>query len=118
MAASYDPRHSTQKDWARSALGDRDCASAFLQDETIEASLAAFPTYSLAIANLAGIMIAEIEQEPDSIRRATGTSVEFQERLKQLRALQSRGQAGAVVDPTTGSDERQASTYVRNVFKY
>ena len=98
MAARYNPEGTSKRDHIRRLLGDTDVSTALLQDEEIEAALAAY-SYSVAVGFLADQILAFFIQEPDRMRDAAGGEHEFKSRTRHYERLSSRGASGRIPEP-------------------
>jgi hypothetical protein len=107
MTAIFDPTLTTLKDHIRLALGDRHnlgisgvVALPLLQDEVIDAKLAAF-TYQEALAQLSEALVAEYGQKPDEYSESGGIRIKWGERVKAWQKVADNARAGKIVTPGT-----------------
>jgi hypothetical protein len=72
MSASYSVNLTTDKDWVRMLIGDRDVTSPIFQDEEINAVLAEEANKYLAAAAMGGMILARgrglVEKAVDDLR--------------------------------------------------
>ena len=105
MSATFDPTLPTQRDHIRLALGDKhadasagDITEPLLQDETIDAKLAAWG-YSEALAQLADALATEYAQRPDSYQEYQGLTMRWSERVSAWRELAKLARSGKIGVP-------------------
>lgn len=82
---SYDETLATDRDVARSLLGDT--ASVLLTDAHIDAVLTFKGSLNAAVAFLAGELVTRFAQQPTSISLPSGLSVSYAGRLSSWQAL-------------------------------
>lgn len=92
MAATYDDTLPTDRDRARSLIGDTDTANALFSDEHIDAVLAYRGSLMAGVVYLAQELVAQYTRNP--VRKsASGVSVDYTENLKVWRQLAGDAQA-------------------------
>lgn len=92
MAATYDDTLPTDKDRARSLVGDTDVENALHSDEHIDAVLAMQGSVAAASSYLAQELVARFASNP--IRKsASGVSVDYTENLRLWRQIAGEQQA-------------------------
>lgn len=98
MSATYDELLPTDRDRARALLGDTDVPdNALLTDAHIDAVLTLLGTFEAGVAFLADSLVAQIAQEPDSVKLPSGLAVSWKERIDAWTALAAR-MRGALAD--------------------
>lgn len=91
---TYDDTLSTDKDKARSQIGDTDITDALMSDEHIEAVLTWKGSVALAVAYLAQELIARFARDP--IRMTdNGATTDMTENMRIWRQLAGDAQAAA-----------------------
>lgn len=86
MAFSFNPSLSTDRDWVRLRIGDTDASWPLLQDDTIDAILAAHGNDRLRAAlACARAIVAQLARQADTDN--TGLSVRASQRAEAYRKL-------------------------------
>jgi hypothetical protein len=98
---SYDDTLPTDMDKARAVLQDIDTTAELLSDDHIEAVLAMFATFDLAIAFMADELAVRFAQKPGSVTLSSGLSVSWSYRVQQWQRIADNARKG--VNATAGS---------------
>ena len=100
MAATFDPTLATLKDHIRLALGDTNVNTPLLDDQTINAKLAAF-SYCEALAQCAEALISQFGQRPSEYGESGGVRITWGERISAWRKIVEDARSGRINPPTT-----------------
>jgi hypothetical protein len=105
LTYTFDPLLTTDKDWVRAAIGDRDMTDPLRSDQEIDATIALDGDRLLATATLAEGLAAEYARRVDSFSESGGISVRWGERVRTWLALAAGIRASSAATGGTGAVE-------------
>lgn len=112
----YDDTLQTDRDRARSILGDTDDDHPLHSDDHIEAVLTAQGSLALGVSYLAHELVVRYEQDPVKFENAGG-SYDFKERLTSWRLLATPYRAALAATMTAATGTTAAQTLSGGVIR-
>jgi len=91
VSATFNPALTSNRDWLRFRLGDRDTTAPLFPDATYDAVLVAAGSITAALQTLAAALIAEYSRKPEVVDITGALKAEWKSRLATWQALAGGG---------------------------